>query len=63
MSDNNNYTDNSFSLQQAYSYALLIQVEENSFSYAVVNHNRLLLLEQNYPLDELANPDQLRVSF
>jgi len=55
----NNYTDNSFNLYQAYSYTLLLQVEVNSFSYAVIQQNRLLVSAQNCDLDELAHPKQL----
>jgi len=59
MSDNNNYTDNNFNLYQAYSYTLLLQVEATSFSYAVVNDNRLLVSAQNCDLQELAQPRAL----
>ncbi|HAL83002.1 MAG TPA: hypothetical protein DCO83_12835 [Mucilaginibacter sp.] len=55
----NNYTDNNFNLYQAYSYTLLLQLETNSFSYAVVHQNRLLVSAQNCDLDELAHPKQL----
>jgi hypothetical protein len=55
----NNYTDTSFNLYQAYSYTLLLQVEASTFSYAVVNGNRLLVSAQNCDLDELAHPKQL----
>jgi hypothetical protein len=55
----NNYTDNSFNLYQAYSYILLLQVELNAFSYAVVYKNQLLVSAQNCDLDELAHPKQL----
>jgi hypothetical protein len=56
---NNNYTDNSFNLYQAYSYSLLLQVDLSSFSYAFVHQNRLLVYAQNCALDELAHPKQL----
>jgi hypothetical protein len=60
MSDNNNnYTDSSFNLYQAYSYTLLLQVEASSFSYAIVHNNRLLVSAQNCDIDELAHPKQL----
>jgi hypothetical protein len=60
MGDNtNNYSDNSFNLYQAYSYSLLLQVEPNSFGYAFVSHNRLLVSAQNCEFDELANPKKL----
>ncbi len=56
---NNNYTDNSFNLYQAYSYSLLLQVDLTSFSYAFVHQNRLMVYAQNCDLDELAHPKQL----
>ncbi|HZY38130.1 MAG TPA: DUF3822 family protein [Mucilaginibacter sp.] len=56
---NNNYTDNSFNLYQAYSYSLLLQVDLNSFSYAFVHQKRLLVYAQNCDLDELAHPKKL----
>jgi hypothetical protein len=59
MSDNNNYTDNSFNLYQAYSYTLLLQVEATSFSYAVVNDASLLVSAQNCDLQELVQPKAL----
>jgi hypothetical protein len=60
MSDHdNNYTDNSFNLYQAYSYTLLLQLEQTTFSYAVVHNNRLLVSAQNCDIDELAHPKQL----
>lgn len=60
MSDqNNNYTDSSFGLYQAYSYTLLIQVEATSFNYAVVHQNRLVASAEGCDLDELAHPKQL----
>jgi hypothetical protein len=55
----NNFTDNSFNLHQAYSYALLLQVELNTFGYAFVNYDRLLVSALNCDLDELAHPKQL----
>jgi hypothetical protein len=59
--DNNsdNYTDNTFNLYQAYSYTLLLQVDAASFSYAVVDDNRLLVSAQNCDLNELTQPRQL----
>jgi len=59
MGENNNYTDNSFNLYQAYSYTLLLQVEPTSFSYAVVNDNHLLVSAQNCDLKELVQPHAL----
>lgn len=55
-----NYHDNSFNLEQAGNYVLLIQVKEASFDYAIVHDNRLLVYVQNTPLDELSNPKHLR---
>src|ERR1700733_10746056 len=55
----NNFTDNSFTLYQAYSYSLLLQVDLATFSYAFVHQNRLLVYAQNCDLDELAHPKQL----
>jgi len=55
-----NYHDNSFNLDQAGNYVLLIQVKEASFDYAVVHDNRLLVYVQNSPVDELSNPKHLR---
>jgi hypothetical protein len=59
MSENNNYTDSSFNLYQAYNYTLLLQVEASTFSFAVANHNRLLISAQNVDIDELAHPKQM----
>lgn len=57
--NNFNYSDDSFSPYQAYSYTLLLQVEASSFSYAVIHKNRLLITAQNCVLNELAHPKQL----
>lgn len=59
MSDNNNYTDNSFNLYQAYGYTLLLQIEPASFGYAVVKDNSLLVSAQNCDLEELTQPRAL----
>ncbi|WP_428329468.1 DUF3822 family protein [Mucilaginibacter sp.] len=59
MSDINHYTDNNFNLYQAYSYTLLIQVAANSFSFAIIDQNQLLVSAQNCALSELAHPDKL----
>jgi hypothetical protein len=50
---NHNYRDPSFNEEQTAGYALLVQVEASSFSYAIVEGNKLLLLEENVSL--LAN--------
>ena len=56
---NNNSSETGFNLYQAYSYSLLLQVESGSFSYAFVNHDRLLVSAQNCEIDELAHPKHL----
>jgi len=50
---NHNYRDSSFSAEQTAGYTLLVQVAASSFSYAIVEGNKLLLLEENVSL--LAN--------
>jgi len=55
-----NYHDNSFNLDQAGDYILLIQVKGPCFDFAVVHDNRLLVYVQNTPLDELSSPKPLR---
>ncbi|RYU92545.1 DUF3822 family protein [Mucilaginibacter terrigena] len=54
------YTSDDLSLTQAHSYTLLLQVDENSFSYAVTSGKQLLAWAENYALDELRDPQQLR---
>jgi len=56
---NNNSSETGFNLYQAYSYSLLLQVGFGSFSYAFVNHDRLLVSAQNCDIDELAHPKHL----
>ena len=53
------YRDYNFSLNRADSYTLLLKLEENSFSYAIVRKNSLLLFADNCPLSVLDDPDQL----
>lgn len=55
-----NYHDNSFNLDQAGDYVLLIQVKNTSFDFAVVHDNRLLVYVQDTPVDELSSPRHLR---
>jgi hypothetical protein len=57
----NNYTDNSFNLYQAYSYILLLQVELNAFSYAVVYKNQLLVSAQPKQLIDLLSATYKKV--
>jgi Protein of unknown function (DUF3822) len=54
-SHNHNYRDPFFDAEQTAGYSLLVQVGASSFSYAVVGENKLLLLEDNVSLGELAN--------
>ncbi|MET3980380.1 hypothetical protein ABIB62_002982 [Mucilaginibacter sp. UYP25] len=54
------YTSDDLSLTQAHSYTLLLQVDVNSFSYAVINGKQLLSWGENYSLSELRDPQQLR---
>jgi hypothetical protein len=61
MSDNrHHYTSDDLSLTQAHSYSLLLQVDANSFNYAVLSGKQLLAWGENYSLDELRDPQQLR---
>jgi hypothetical protein len=61
MSENrHHYTSDDLSLNQAHSYTLLLQVDANSFNYAVLSGNQLLAWGENYSLDELRDPQQLR---
>lgn len=61
MSENrHHYTSDDLSLTQAHSYTLLLQVDANSFNYAVLSGNQLLAWGENYSLDELRDPQQLR---
>ena len=54
-----NYRDDNFSLNRADSYKLLLKLEENSFSYAIVHKNSLLVFAENCALSDLDDPDQL----
>lgn len=61
MSENrHHYTSDDLSLTQAHSYTLLLQVDANSFNYAVLSGKQLLAWGENYSLDELRDPQQLR---
>lgn len=61
MSENRqHYTSDDLSLTQAHNYTLLLQVDVDSFSYAVISDKRLLSWGDNYSLDELRDPQQLR---
>lgn len=54
------YTSDDLSLTQAHSYTLLLQVDVNSFSYAIIQGRQLLSWGENYLLDELRDPKLLR---
>ena len=60
MAENTIYQNSDFNLYRAYSYTLLLQVENSSFSYAIVQRNKLIVLVQNCELHELARPDELK---
>jgi hypothetical protein len=61
MSENrHHYTSDDLSLTQAHSYTLLLQVDANSFNYAVLTGKQLLAWGENYSLDELRDPQLLR---
>ena len=61
MSENKHlYTSNDLSLNQAHSYTLLLQVDSDSFNYAVVMNKQLLAWGENFDLEELRDPQQLR---
>lgn len=60
MSEHNyNYHDDTFSLDKAQGYNLLIQIDKTSFSYAVSDQNKLIALADKHPLDELNDPQEL----
>ena len=61
MSEHNyTYTDDNLSLNQAHSYDLLLQIEANSFHYAITFNKQLLAWAENCPLQELNTPETLR---
>jgi hypothetical protein len=61
MSENrHHYTSDDLSLTRAHSYTLLLQVDANSFNYAVLSGKQLLAWGENYTLDELRDPQLLR---
>jgi hypothetical protein len=53
------YRDPNFRADQAHSYILLIQAGPESFSYAVVYNNYLVLSETGCPLSRLNQPDEI----
>ena len=58
-SHNYNFHDDTFRLEKARDYTLLIQIGKTSFSYAVTDQTKLIALADNHPLDELTNPQEL----
>jgi hypothetical protein len=61
MSENkHHYTSNELNLTQASRYNLLLQIDANGFNYAVIAGQQLLAWGENYSLDELRDPKQLR---
>jgi hypothetical protein len=53
------FYDNTFNLDEASNYTLLLLVDANSFSYAVTFNNKLLACNFNCDVNELINPKQL----
>ncbi|MBD1392354.1 DUF3822 family protein [Mucilaginibacter glaciei] len=56
----NHFTHESLSLNQAHSYSLLLQINAESFNYAIASGKQLLAWAENYSLDELKDPKILR---
>ncbi|WP_374951176.1 DUF3822 family protein [Mucilaginibacter sp.] len=54
------FTHDSFSLSRASSYNLLLQINAGSFNYAICADKQLLAWAENFPLEELKNPQNLR---
>lgn len=50
-----NYRDNDFRFEQAGDYTLLLQIAPASFSYAITLDKKLLIFEEEHPLNELNN--------
>ncbi|NCD70060.1 DUF3822 family protein [Mucilaginibacter agri] len=53
------YFDDNFSAETTKYYTLLIQIRNTDFSFAVVHQSTLLVWGKNYPLVELASPNEL----
>ncbi len=56
---NNIYRDNNFNPEKANSYTLLLKLNADSFSYAVVHQNSLLVFADKCALTDLDGPGQL----
>ncbi|MGZ3814578.1 MAG: DUF3822 family protein [Mucilaginibacter sp.] len=50
------YRDTDFSAEQTGTYTLLVQIGQSSFSYAVIDQNKLLVFEGGRDLNELHSP-------
>ncbi|MDB5142379.1 MAG: hypothetical protein JWQ66_1092 [Mucilaginibacter sp.] len=55
---NHHYRNPDFNAEQTDRYTLLVQAGIASFSYAIVDENRLLVLEENIGIDELNEPSE-----
>lgn len=53
------YRDSTLNLAEADNYTLLLQLNADSFAYAIVDNNHLLACETNCSLNELTDPKQL----
>ena len=59
MSEQHLYTGNDLSLDHAHNYTLLLRVDANHFSYAIVNDKQLLTWGEYHNLDKLGYPQQV----
>ena len=53
------YRDSTLNLNQAGNYTLLLQINTQSFNYAIVDHGVMVANETNCNADELTKPDRL----
>jgi hypothetical protein len=53
---NHHYRDPDFNAAQSGRYTLLVQIGASSFSYAVIDQHKLLVLEENISLEEFKSP-------
>lgn len=53
------YRDSTLNLNQAGNYTLLLQVNTQTFDYAIVDHGVMVACETNCNTDELTKPDRL----
>ena len=59
MSEQNTFRDLSFDLNRSAYYKLLLQIDSNSFSYAITYEKELVALGTDYGLSELSDPQDL----